>query len=146
MMYTKNLLILGFALFLSIGAQAQCDSLLTLADPVNKDGLKLNSQSFVKDLHSTEDMELTLVLSQGRRYDFEIIGHREFEVFLVTGTSEEKELKTKGRKLVLNSEDEKDGIFTLKSERSQQLVIHFRGEDHGESTECTGVLIYSTSN
>ena len=138
---------LGLALVISSTASAQCDSLILHADPVSKDGLRLNSQSFVKELLSTEDMELTMVLSEDRRYDFEVIGHREFDVFVLTGTSgSEDERKTKVRQLVLNSEQEKDGIFSITADRTQQILILFRGEKQGVSSECTGVLIYSASN
>jgi hypothetical protein len=123
---------------------SQCDTLLLKTALSNAQRMLLNEQSIIKDVPSNADLEITMVLSPGRKYAFEIIGHRDWSISV--RSEEESAAKGENRtvdKVIIDSEAEKDGQFVMPTERTQHLAIFFDGVTGEKGSECTGVLIYS---
>ncbi|MFN5909878.1 MAG: hypothetical protein ACK45H_00955, partial [Bacteroidota bacterium] len=102
-------------LTVNISVSAQCDSLLSNADVVNAEGMKLNGQSIIKEVGSSDDIEISIVLSANRLYSFEVVGHKEYLVDVFELNTDDQGVEKRTKKVILNSADEKDGLFSIKS-------------------------------
>jgi hypothetical protein len=135
--------LLIFMLTVNISVSAQCDSLLSNADVVNAEGMKLNGQSIIKEVGSSDDIEISIVLSANRLYSFEVVGHKEYLVDVFELNTDDQGVEKRTKKVILNSADEKDGLFSIKSANYIQLNFHFRGIAGEVGKECAGILIYA---
>lgn len=122
-------------------SHAQCDTLLQ--DQLAPEGFKLNAQSHVRIVEASADFELCLVLSPGVQYEFQILGHRDFEVYLKSNLSFYTDKTDKIEKhTLLTNREEKDGVFRIQPDHVQRIYVRQFGVLEEEGDECVGVNVF----
>lgn len=140
-MKQSNLILFVLLILLSFNSGAQCDTLYR--DAVAPEGFQLNTQSFLSEVKTTDDLELNIILSGEKLYEFQVIGQREYEVFIKSGLNLKGEEEAKPeKKIVLTNKDVNAGVFRIQPTTTQRVYIRFFGVLGEEGKECTGVMVY----
>lgn len=140
-MKNKKLILLMLTLLFSYFSGAQCDTLFH--DAMAPEGFALNTQSYTSEVTASDDLEINLILSGGTQYEFQVVGHRAYEVFLKSNLGLDAELEEKlEKKIVLTSETTSSGVFRIQPTSTQRIYLRFFGVLGEEGKECTGVVVY----
>lgn len=140
-MKNSKLTLLMLTLLLSYFCGAQCDSLFH--DAIAPEGFSLNTQSYSSEVNASADLEINMILAGGTLYEFQILGHRKYEVFLKSNLGLGTELEEKlEKKIVLTSETTSSGVFRMQPKSTQRIYLRFFGVLGEEGKECTGVIVY----
>lgn len=128
-------------LALSDFSVAQCDTLFH--DVVAPEGFILNAQSYSSEIRATDDLVINMILVGGKQYEFQVVGHRAYEVFLKSnlGLNAEQEEKLE-KKIILTNEVTNSGVFRIQPTSSQRVYLRFFGVLGEEGKECTGVVVF----
>jgi hypothetical protein len=140
-MKNSKLIISTMLLLISHLSGAQCDTLFK--DPIEPEGFRLNTQSYLSEIAASDDLEINMILAGGRQYEFQVIGHRAYEVFLKSNLGLDAELEEKmEKKVVLTNETTSLGVFRIQPTSTQRIYLRFFGVLGEEGKECTGVIVY----
>lgn len=140
-MRNSKLTLLILTILLSYFSGAQCDSLFH--DAAAPEGFSLNAQSYLSDIQASDDLEINVILAGGTQYEFQVLGHRKYEVFLKSNLGLDTKLEEKlEKKIVLTSETTSSGVFRIQPTSTQRIYLRFFGVLGEEGIECTGVIVY----
>lgn len=136
----RVILIIQFVFFGGI-LFSQCDTLVTeYQAPL---GMKLNVQSHITNVPSDQDLEISMIIQADKTYTLEVIGHRKFEVYILTTRSLNGNRSDRTHKqIILTDKEEPNGSFSVKFEKPHQLYVRLKGVENEKGNECTGVMVY----